>query len=103
MTNLILKQDLNRDDLMMVQSEFDKRKKSSGTAWLLWLFLGGIGGHRFYLGHTGKGLLYLFTLGGLGVMTLIDLFRLSGKIQAENEKIELEIISQVKLYSKQAI
>lgn len=34
--------------------------KSKTTAALLAFFLGGIGGHKFYLGQTGMGLLYLF-------------------------------------------
>lgn len=34
--------------------------KNKTTAALIALLLGGIGGHRFYLGQVGKGLLYLF-------------------------------------------
>lgn len=34
--------------------------KEKGTAALLAFLLGGIGIHRFYLGQTGLGLLYLF-------------------------------------------
>ncbi len=34
--------------------------KSRVTAAILALFLGGIGVHKFYLGHTGMGILYLF-------------------------------------------
>ncbi len=34
-------------------------KKSKTTAILLALFLGGFGAHKFYLGKTGMGVLYL--------------------------------------------
>jgi predicted secreted protein len=33
--------------------------KSTGIAYLLWLFLGGVGGHKFYLGRPLVGGLYL--------------------------------------------
>ncbi len=39
---------------------------------LLCLFLGGLGIHRFYTGHTVIGIIQLFTVGGCGIWALID-------------------------------
>ena len=63
-------------------------EKSTGTAYLLWaLGLCGVSGiQRFYLGHTGVGLLYLFTWGLCGIGQLIDLFLIPGNVKVINHR-----------------
>ena len=46
--------------------------KSKITALLLCLFLGFLGIHRFYVGKSGTGILYLLTMGFGGIGVLID-------------------------------
>ena len=58
--------------------------KSKGVAYLLWLFLGAVGAHRFYLGKIGTGLIYLCTLGLFGVGLIYDLFTLGGQVDTYN-------------------
>jgi TM2 domain-containing membrane protein YozV len=41
-------------------------------AFLLCMFLGFLGAHRFYVGKIGTGILMLFTGGVFGVLWLID-------------------------------
>lgn len=82
---------------------FESNKKSTGTAFLFWFFLGGLGGHRFYLGRGGSAVAQLilailgwttvwFVVGlifliPLGIWLLIDAFNLSGMVQAHNNAL----------------
>lgn len=57
--------------------------KQQLTAFLLGLFLGGLGIHRFYLGYTGIGIAQLLTAGGCGIWALIDIINIAtGKMTA---------------------
>ena len=46
------------------------------VALILLLLVGALGVHKFYLGQTGKGILYLFTGGLCGIGLIIDLIKL---------------------------
>lgn len=100
MNNLLLKKDLSAEQLALVQGEFEKKKKSKGILYLLWFFLGGIGGHRYYLGDIGRGIAMTLTLGGLGFWALIDVFFIGGRLEEKNEILENDIIQNVKVYTK---
>lgn len=77
---------------------YDANRKSAGVAYLLCIFLGGLGAHQFYLGRTGSGVgqLALWLLGWvsfftlwipLGVWVLVDLFLIPAIIREENMKL----------------
>lgn len=85
------------DQNLRTQLQYDARKKSVAAAYILWLFLGSFGAHRFYLGRTGSGVAQLallllgwipFFLGWfvLGVWWLVDAFLIPG--QAERSNLE---------------
>jgi hypothetical protein len=46
------------------------------TLAIICFFLGSLGIHQFMLGNTGKGVLYLLTLGLCGILPLIDFIKI---------------------------
>src|SRR5436190_11973410 len=83
---------------------FEANKKSIVVAYLLWFFLGGLGGHRFYFGKTGSavaqlllaifGVLLLVVLGlgllllvPLWIWVLVDAFLIPGWIATSNSEL----------------
>ena len=50
-----------------------KKPKNKWTAFLLCLFLGVLGAHKFYEGKVGMGILYILTIGLFGIGVVVDL------------------------------
>lgn len=89
------------DALLMMR--YDANKKSALIAYLLWFFVGGLGGHRFYLGRVGSGIVMLiitllsfllmivfigvFGLAFVGLWLLIDAFLIPGMVTDHNNKL----------------
>jgi len=107
---------LTTEEMLFVNSEVEKRKPNLLVAYLLWFFLGGFGGHRFYFKKTGSAIamlaltatsialtVILIGFAGLfiaGVWALVDAFLMPGWQQQEVEKIERETIAHLEAREK---
>tara|TARA_B000000557_G_C20598808_1_gene368788 strand:+ start:268 stop:540 length:273 start_codon:yes stop_codon:yes gene_type:complete len=76
--------EINTQNLLI----YNSRKQSSGTIWLLFLFLGWSYGS---LGSMVKQIFYYLTFGGLGIWTIYRLITLNGAIKKYNRKIAMEV------------
>jgi len=86
---------------------YDANKKSPLVAYLLWFFLGMLGGHRFYLGRIGSAVAILlltiaswiltFVAIGLvlllipGIWVLVDAFLIPGMVRDFNNRLITEL------------
>ena len=79
-------------------------RKTMGTAYLLWFFLGGVSAHRFYLGYRTSAIIQLLltpvsyalmmskspsallTMPIAGLWVLIDAFLIPGMVNKANER-----------------
>ena len=74
----------------LAESQAQTRYKSAGAAYLLWFFLGIIGGHRWYLRSPGIAIGQLLTLGGIGLWAFFDVFAIGGRLARVNGEIRRE-------------
>ncbi|MFW6093282.1 MAG: NINE protein [Pseudomonadota bacterium] len=58
--------------------------KNYSVAWLLLTFTGILGLHRFYLGKVVTGIIYLLTVGLLGIGIIYDFWTLNEQISSIN-------------------
>lgn len=87
--------DLTEREILIMRQEVENRKKSTAATWLLWLFLGEFGAHRFYLGRIGTGIGMLLTFGGLLVWWIVDIFLIPGMLRANQQKIQKEVLEEI--------
>lgn len=95
---------------MLVEQKVANAQKSTGVAYLLWFFLGGFGGHRFYLGKTGTAVvqLIIFLIGCVtllpliitGIWLLVDAFLIPGIVREHTENVRRQARLDVALIKR---
>lgn len=102
---------LTNEERMLVNSEVSRKGKNMLLAYILLIFLGTLGIHRFYLGKKGSAITQLvLTLVGwattvilvgfgllaiVGIWVFVDLFLVPGMVNDANNKIEQEVINSL--------
>ena len=82
----------------MYTEEHSRRTKSEGVAYFLW-FVFRV--HYIYLGKVGWQFVYWFTLGGLIIWAIVDLFRIPDMVIDYNKDISIEILRDIKTLSSE--
>ncbi len=119
-----IKQKMSAKDLQLFNMEYERQRKKTGMAYLLWFFLGGFGVHQAYLERTDMTAVHLGAIGFLifsvfyqaqdpiasntalwaitaiwiivsGFKLIYDLFTLGDQVKQANAKIEAKIISSI--------
>lgn len=62
MNSIETQKKLTDRELIIFNSELDRKRKSTATAYILYFFLGTIGRHKFYIGKPVMGLIYIVLL-----------------------------------------
>ena len=88
-TTLLLTKDFTPQEQIVFASEYNANKKSVTMGVLLALLLGGIGVHKFWLGSTGAGLLYLFFFWTFipALVAIIDACLMGNSVQRYNSRV----------------
>ena len=96
--SLLLIQGLTDQERVLFLAELNGKQKDVTVGVLLALFLGGLGGHRFYMGQTGLGVLYLcfFWTFVPAFVAVIECFFMSSRVSAYNHAVGTQIVLKLK-------
>ncbi len=102
---------LSTQEQMLVEQRVANESKSVGLAYLLLIFFGGLGIHRFYLGRTGSAVaMLIMTILGfftvaivvgvillviVGLWLLVDLFLIPGMVHQHKETVRQQFSSSL--------
>jgi TM2 domain-containing membrane protein YozV len=92
---------LTTAQLSLIEQRVTNDGPSAGVAFLFWLFLGLLGGHRFYLGRPGSAIAQIITVMMVfGILWwLIDIVLLGGMIQSRRSEIRQRLTMDMLAHS----
>lgn len=92
-------QDLPEDRRRRFHHIYMSRRKDVTPAVLFALFLGGVGAHHFYLGHTLLGVVFILFFWTFvpAIIALIEAIFMSATVRGKNEQIAQNVLSEIEL------
>lgn len=87
---------LSPAEMIVIETRVASESPSPVVAFLLWIFLGILSAHRFYLGRPGSAILQIltyFVLVGF-IWLLVDAFLINGMIQKRRDELRQRLITQ---------
>jgi len=88
---------ITTQDQILIESRVTNEAPSVVVAYMLWLFLSFVSGHRFYLGRPGTAILQIlsyFILIGI-IWWVIDAFLIPGMIREKQDEIRRRMMVQM--------
>lgn len=89
---------LNDQQRVIFMNQMAAHRKSDVAAILLAFFLGSFGAHRFYLGQTGWGILYLCFCWTFipHLVSFVECFLLPGRVRRYNDRLAYDIAASIR-------
>ena len=89
---------LNEQQRLIFMNQMSAARKSDTTAILLAFFLGSFGAHRFYLGETGWGILYVCFCWTFipHLVSFVECFFLPGRVRRYNDALAYDVAARIR-------
>ncbi len=97
MEQQMLTQDLTEQQKVLFNGQFASEKKDRTLVFVLSVLFGTLGVDRFMVGDIGFGILKLLTFGGCGILWLVDLFLIWGRVDDFNRRKASELVTAIKM------